>query len=46
MRNLRVRRKIDIYRIEHDPLSIRRRHRPADALEFHHVLERERAFAP
>ena len=31
--------------IEHDPFPIRRRHRLADAFEFHHVLERERMLA-
>jgi hypothetical protein len=41
MRNLRVRFQIDIYAIEHDPFAIRRRHRRADALQFHHVLEGE-----
>src|SRR5438876_1045712 len=41
MRNLRVRIEIDIFAIEHDPFSIRRRHRRANALEFHHVLKRE-----
>ena len=41
MRNPRVRFQIDIYAIEHDPFAIRRRHRCADALQFHHVLERE-----
>ena len=42
MRNLRVRVEIDIYAIEHDPFTIRRRHWCAEALQFHHVLKRER----
>ena len=42
MRNPRVRFQIDVYAIEHDPFAIRRRHRRADALQFHHVLECER----
>src|SRR5258705_858077 len=42
MRDLRVRFQIDVYAIEYDPFAIRRRHRRADALQFHHVLERER----
>src|SRR5262245_42120179 len=42
MRNSGVRFQIDIYAIEHDPFTIRRWHRRADALESHHVLERER----
>ena len=41
MRNPRVRFQIDIYAIEHDPFAIRRWHRRADALQFHHVLECE-----
>ena len=44
MRNLRVRLEIDIYAIEHDPFAIRRRHRRADPLQFHHVFEGERTF--
>ena len=42
MRNLRVRREIDIDAIEHDPFAVRRRHRRADAFQRHHVFERER----
>src|SRR6478672_7742491 len=42
MRNPRVRFKIDLYAIEHDPFAIRGRHRRADALQVHHILERER----
>src|SRR6266487_6319159 len=41
MRNPRVRFQIDVYAIEHDPFAIRRWHRRADALQFHHVLECE-----
>src|SRR5262245_41966034 len=41
MRNLGVRFQVGIYAIEHDPFAIRRRHRRADALQFHHVLECE-----
>ena len=44
MRNLRVRLKIDIDAVEHDPFAIRRRHRRADAFERHHVLECEWMF--
>ena len=32
MRNLRVRREIDIFAVKNDPFTIRRRHRRADAL--------------
>src|SRR5947209_4489889 len=39
MRNLLVRIEVYINRVEHDPFSIRRRHRRADAFQFHHVLE-------
>ena len=45
MRNFRVRLEIDIFRIEHHPFSIRRRHRRADAFELHHVFEGEWMFA-
>src|SRR4029453_555845 len=41
MRNPRVRFQIDVYTIENDPFAIRRRRRRADALQFHHVFERE-----
>src|SRR5258708_37986630 len=41
MRNPRVRFQIDVYAIENNPFAIRRRHRRADALQFHHVLECE-----
>ena len=41
MRNPRVRFQIDVYAIEHDPFAVRRRHRRTDALQFHHVFERE-----
>src|SRR6478752_2189411 len=41
MRNTRVRFQIDIYTVENDPLAVWRRHRRADALQFHHVLECE-----
>src|SRR6478735_98520 len=41
MRNPRVRFQIDVYAIENNPFAIRRRHRRADALQFHHVFERE-----
>jgi len=43
MRNLRVRLQVHIDGIEHDPPSIRRRHRRADPFELHHVFEREGA---
>ena len=42
MRDFCVRIQIDVDRVEHDPFSIRRRHRRADPFQFHHVLERER----
>src|SRR6478672_4247761 len=42
MRNPHVRSQIDVYAIENNPFAIRRRHRRADALQFHHVLECER----
>ena len=45
MRNLGVRLEVHIDRVEHDPFPIRRRHRRADAFQFHHVLESERLFA-
>ena len=45
MRDFRVRLQIDVDRVEHDPFSIRRRHRRADPFEFHHVLESEWLFA-
>ena len=41
MRNPGVRFQIDVYAIEDDPFAIRRGHRRADALQFHHVLEGE-----
>src|SRR6266511_952089 len=41
MRNLRVLREIDIFAIEYNPSSIRRRHRRTDALESHHVFKGE-----
>src|SRR4051812_32303553 len=41
MRNPSVRFQVDVYAIEHDPFAVRRRHRRADALQFHHVFERE-----
>src|SRR5262245_5811247 len=44
MRNLCVRIEIHIFAIEHDPFTIRRRHRRADAFEFHHVFEHEGMF--
>jgi hypothetical protein len=44
MGNLRVRLKIHIGRGEYDPFSVRRWNRPIQALEFHHVLEREWMF--
>src|SRR5437899_12940590 len=45
MRNLRVRREIDVFAIEHDPFAIGRRHRRADALQRHHVFECEGMFS-
>src|SRR6476469_3843016 len=42
MRSPRVRFQIDVYAIENNPFAIRRRHRRADALQFHHVFKRER----
>src|SRR5690349_17183005 len=45
MRNLRVRRKIDIFRRELDPFPIRRWHRFRDAFQRHHVFERKWVFA-
>ena len=45
MRNLGVRLEVHIDRVEHDPFPARRRHRRADPLQFHHVLECERPFA-
>src|SRR5436190_21525300 len=44
MRNPRVRFQIDIYAIENNPFAVGRRHRRADALQFHHVLEDEWMF--
>src|SRR5215475_26983 len=41
MRNPGIGFEIDIDAIEHNPFAIRRRHRRADALQLHHVLERE-----
>src|SRR5262249_31786222 len=41
----RVRREIDIFAVEHDPFAIRRRHRRAEALEFHHVFKGEGMFS-
>ena len=37
--------EIHIDRVEHDPFPVRRRHRRADAFQFHHVLESERPLA-
>ena len=45
MRDFPVRLEIDIFAIEYDPFSIRRRHRRADAFELHHVFEGEWMFA-
>ena len=42
MRSLGVRRQIDILAIEYDPFAVWRRHRSADALEFHHESSRVR----
>src|SRR5580765_4796883 len=44
MRNPSVRFQIDVYAIEHNPFAVRRRHRCADALQFHHILECEWTF--
>src|SRR6266487_6897061 len=44
MRNLRVRREIDIFAVEHDPFAIWRRDRCAHALQRHHVFECEWMF--
>src|SRR5436190_23254006 len=44
MRNFRIRRELDIDRVEHDSLSVRRNLRRPEAFHFHHVLERERMF--
>src|SRR4029077_10459800 len=41
MRNFRVRIQIDVFAVEYDPFPIRRRYRCADALQRHHVFERE-----
>jgi hypothetical protein len=46
MRNPGVCLEIDIDCVEHDPLSIGRRNRRADAFQLHHVFEGEGAFAP
>src|SRR2546427_3512331 len=43
MRNSRVCFEIDMYTIQHDPFAIGRWHRRADAFQFHHVFESERA---